>query len=101
MPDLTDQNDPDGLNWQIARAVQPHIFMDRNNLSELDPAHIRQMAIDRARGMGTWMRAVQIADAVIDALPEAYDCGPHVVNTVEELEALPIAVVVRSVGVDV
>jgi len=73
----TDQNDPDGTAWQIAYAVQPHIFMDRNNLSELDPAHVRQMAIDRARGMGTWMRATQIADAVIDALPELQDDEPE------------------------
>ena len=72
----TDHNDPDGPNWQIARAVQPHIFMDRNNLSKLDPAHVQQMAIDRARGMGTWMRAVQIADAVIAVMPELQDDEP-------------------------
>ena len=93
----TDHNDPDGLNWQIAYAVQPHIFMDRNNLSELDPAHVRQMAIDRARGMGTWMRAVQIADAVIAVMPDEHDCGPHVVNTVAELEELPLMSVFTDV----
>ena len=66
----TDQVD---LTWRMARVIQPEIYKALNHVSTLDHNHTRDMDIDRARGMGTWMRAVQIADAVIDALPELPD----------------------------
>jgi len=94
----TDQNDPDGLNWQIAKAVQPEIYKMLNHVSKLDHNHVRDMNVDRNRGTGTWWRAVKVADAAISVLPDEHDCGPHVVKTVDELEALPIATVVRSAG---
>jgi len=63
----TDQVD---LTWRMARVIQPELYKILNHISAIDPAHVTAMNYDRARGMGTWMRATQIADAVIDALPE-------------------------------
>jgi len=86
----TDHNDPDGLNWQIAKAVQPEVYKMLNHVSKLDHNHTRDMNTDRNRGTGTWWWAVKIADAAIGVLPDKHDCGPHVVKTVDELESLPI-----------
>ena len=69
----TDQNDPDGLNWRIAKAVQPEIYKALNHVSKLDHNHVRDMNVDRNRGRGTWWWAVKVADAVIAALPELPD----------------------------
>jgi len=66
----TDQNDLDGLNWQIAKAVQPEIYKMLNHVSKLDHNHARAMDIDRNRGARTWWWAVKMADAAIGALPE-------------------------------
>ena len=66
----TDQNDPDGTAWQIAKAVQPEIYKMLNHVSKLDHNHVRDMNVDRNRGRGTWWWAVRVADAVIAALPE-------------------------------
>ena len=85
----TDQNDPDGLSWQIAKAVQPEIYKMLNHVSMLDHNHVRDMNVDRNRGGGTWWWAVKVADAVIAALPDEHDCGPRVINTFTELDALP------------
>ena len=73
MPDLTDQNDPDGLNWQIAKAVQPEIYKMLNHVSRLDHNHVRDMNVDRNRGGGTWWWAVKVADAAIGVLAETDD----------------------------
>jgi len=79
----TDQVD---LTWRMARVIQPEIYKALNHVSTLDPAHVRDMDIDRARGMGTWLRATQIADAVIDALPELQDDEPEHGNPFGDVE---------------
>ena len=91
----TDQNDPDGLSWQIAKAVQPEIYKMLNHVSKLDHNHVRDMNVDRNRGRGTWWWAVKVADAVIAALPELQDDEPRVVETVAELGALAVGTVLR------
>jgi len=73
----TDQNDPDGLSWRIAKAVQPEIYKALNHVSKLDHNHVRDMNVDRNRGRGTWWWAVKVADAVIAVLPELQDDEPE------------------------
>ena len=63
-------NDPDDLNWRIARAVQPELYKALNHVSKLDHNHTRDMDIDRNRGARTWWWAVKMADAAIGVLPE-------------------------------
>ena len=85
----TDHNDPDGLNWQIARAIQPEIYKMLNQVSKLDHNHTRDMNVDRNRCTGTWWWAVKMADVAISVLPDEHDGGYRVINTAAELEALP------------
>ena len=73
----TDHNDPDDLNWRIAKAVQPVLYGLLNHVSKLDHNHVRDMNVDRNRGGGTWWWAVKVADTVIDALPELQDDEPE------------------------
>ena len=92
-------NDPDDLNWRIARAVQPELYKALNHVSKLDHNHTRDMDIDRNRGGGTWWRAVKVADAVIAALPELQDDEPEHGNPFGDVEDyLGPLTVIRAFG---